>query len=47
MERLFECDLSKLTDEEKKNIASWYIEKHTPVKINFNPNDLPDASLIK
>ena len=46
-EKIFDCDLSKLTDQEKKNISSWYVEKHIPVKIEFNPNDLPDASLIK
>ncbi len=39
-EIIFECDLSKLSDEEKKNISSWYVEKHEPKKINPIQNNV-------
>lgn len=46
-EKIFNCNLSDLSDAEKKHIASWYVEKHEPKKIKFNPNQLPDESLFK
>lgn len=39
-ERIFDYDLSILTDQEKKNIASWYVEKHEPKKINPVQNNV-------
>jgi hypothetical protein len=46
-EKIFDCNVSEMTDEEKRSIGSWIVEKHTPRKIDFNPNNLPDASLTK